>query len=312
MTILTVTMNPSVDIGYLLDGFKIDEVNRVQQVTKTAGGKGLNVTRVLKQLNDQPLATGLIGGELGEYIKRQLTESNIEHNFFSISGDTRNCIAILHDGKQTEILENGPVIQKNESVNFYSHFESLVMGDIDVVTISGSLPQGLPDDYYIKLIELSQAHQTPVILDSSGNSLKAVLKSGNKPTVIKPNIEELSALIGVKQITSIEQLKKELNTPLFDGIEWVVVSLGGDGAFAKHKETFYKVDIPTVEVINPVGSGDSTVAGIASGLAAHKKPDDLLKHANVLGMLNAMDAKTGNVNLEHYEKLFEQIKVREV
>ncbi len=312
MTILTVTMNPSVDIGYLLDGFKTDHVNRVQQVTKTAGGKGLNVTRVLKQLNDQPLATGLIGGELGNYIERQLTISGIEHNFYSISGDTRNCIAILHDGKQTEILETGPIVKENESANFYSHFESLAKDNIDVITISGSLPQGLSEDYYIKLIEIAQRFHIPVVLDTSGNSLKAVLDSDYKPSVIKPNLEELSALIGVEKISSVEQLKKELSNSIFNGIDWVVVSLGGDGAFAKHKNNFYKVEIPTIQVVNPVGSGDSTVAGIASALAKQMNPQDLLKQANVLGMLNAMDSKTGNVNLEHYDKLFEQIKVREV
>ena len=101
--ILTVTMNPSVDIVYQLDSLELDTTNRVNYVYKTAGGKGLNVSRVLHQLCVPVLATGMVGGVLGEFITRQLDEICMPHNFLSISSPTRNCIAILHDGKQTEI-----------------------------------------------------------------------------------------------------------------------------------------------------------------------------------------------------------------
>lgn len=112
--ILTITMNPSIDISYPLETFKLDTVNRVRNVRKTAGGKGLNVTRILKQLDTEVIASGLIGGFLGEEIKKDLTQNEIAHDFLPISGETRNCIAVLHDGKQTKILENGPVITEQE------------------------------------------------------------------------------------------------------------------------------------------------------------------------------------------------------
>ena len=96
--ILTVTMNPSVDISYPLEEFNLDTVNRVAKVSKTPGGKGLNVTRVLKQLDDEVVATGLIGGALGTDIKEKLLQTGIKNDFFEISGETRNCIAILHEG----------------------------------------------------------------------------------------------------------------------------------------------------------------------------------------------------------------------
>ena len=105
--ILTITMNPSIDISYPLDDFKLDTVNRVKNVRKTAGGKGLNVTRILKQLDAKVVASGLIGGFLGEEIKKDLTSNYIAHDFLPISGETRNCIAVLHKGQQTEILESG-------------------------------------------------------------------------------------------------------------------------------------------------------------------------------------------------------------
>ena len=111
---------------------------------------------------------------------------------------------------------------------------------------------------------------------------------------------------------NVGDLKEVLQDALFDGIEWVIVSLGANGAFAKHGDVFYKVDIPKIDVVNPVGSGDSTVAGIASGLYHHESDADLLKKANVLGMLNAQEAQTGHVNMGHYDALYQQLIVKEV
>ncbi|MGU7776825.1 tagatose-6-phosphate kinase [Streptococcus suis] len=309
--ILTITLNPSVDIAYQLDTFHLDTVNRVEKVQKTAGGKGLNVTRVLKQIGEDVVATGFIGGELGSYVKKQLTRNDIKNSFVEIGNETRNCIAVLHDGKQTEILEQGPTIQEHEALNFIEHLE-IILNNIDVVVISGSLPKGLASNYYVEIVELCKKCGVAVVLDCSGETLKKVLESQQKPTVIKPNTEELSQLIGKNVTDDIQELKAVLSGQLFQGIEWIVVSLGAKGAFAKHNDKFYRVKIPKINVVNPVGSGDSTVAGIAASLA-HALPDkELLKNANVLGMLNAQEEQTGFVNLENSEVLYSQIEVEEV
>ena len=309
--ILTITLNPSVDIAYQLDTFHLDTVNRVEKVQKTAGGKGLNVTRVLKQIGEDVVATGFIGGEIGSYVKKQLTRNDIKNSFVEIGNDTRNCIAILHDGQQTEILEQGPTIQEHEALNFIEHLE-IILNNVDVVVISGSLPKGLANNYYVKIIELCKKCGVAVVLDCSGKALKNVLESQQKPTVIKPNTEELSQLIGKEVTDDIQELKSVLSGQLFQGIDWIVVSLGAKGAFAKHKDKFYRVKIPKIKVVNPVGSGDSTVAGIAAGLV-HALPEaELLKNATVLGMLNAQEERTGYVNLENAESLYSQIEVEEV
>lgn len=306
--ILTVTMNPSVDISYPLKKFNLNTVNRASDVIKTPGGKGLNVTRVLKQLNNKVVATGLIGGALGMDIQKKLTEMDIESKFFEISGETRNCIAILHEGNQTEILENGPVIRQSESEKFLEYFEKLVQ-EVEIISISGSLPNGLKDDYYSKMIEICNKYGKSVVLDCSGKALVEVLKNKYKPKVIKPNTEELSQLIGKNVSKNIEELKEILKNKLFDGIEWIIVSLGADGTFAKHNDKFYKVNVPKIQVVNPVGSGDSTVAGITSAIYENASDENLLKKANTLGMLNAMEKLTGFVNLENYEKTFGKIEI---
>ena len=308
--ILTVTMNPSIDISYPLDELKIDTVNRVVDVTKTAGGKGLNVTRVLSEFGDSVVATGLVGGKLGDFLVENI-DDKVSKRFFSIEGETRNCIAILHGENQTEILEKGPEVIEKEGQGFLAHFKEL-LETVEVVAISGSLPAGLPVDYYASLVELANHAGKPVVLDCSGAALQAVLESPHKPTVIKPNNEELSQLLGREISKDLDELKEVLQEPLFDGIEWIIVSLGANGAFAKHGDTFYKVDIPRIQVVNPVGSGDSTVAGIASGLFHKESDQDLLKKANVLGMLNAQEKMTGHVNMSNYQTLFNQLTVKEV
>lgn len=309
--ILTITLNPSVDIAYQLDTFHLDTVNRVEKVQKTAGGKGLNVTRVLKQIGEDVVATGFIGGEIGSYVKKQLTRNDIKNSFVEIGSETRNCIAVLHDGKQTEILEQGPTIQEHEALNFIEHLE-IILNNVDVVVISGSLPKGLASNYYVEIVELCKKSGVAVVLDCSGEALKNVLESQQKPTVIKPNTEELSQLIGKEVTDDIQELKSVLSGQLFQGIDWIVVSLGAQGAFAKHNDKFYRVRIPKIKVVNPVGSGDSTVAGIAAGLVHALPETELLKNANVLGMLNAQEEQTGFVNLENAESLYSQIEVEEV
>ncbi|HGA2582690.1 TPA: tagatose-6-phosphate kinase [Streptococcus agalactiae] len=308
--ILTVTLNPAIDVSYPLDELKFDTVNRVVDVTKTPGGKGLTVSRVLNEFGETVKATGCIGGESGDFIINHLPDS-ILSRFYKISGDTRTCIALLHEGNQTEILEKGPMLSVDEIDEFTNHFKYL-LNDVDVVTMSGSLPAGMPDDYYQKLITIANLNGKKTVLDCSGNALEAVLKGDSKPTVIKPNLEELSQLLGKEMTNDFESLKEVLQDELFEGIEWIIVSLGANGVFAKHKDTFYKVDIPKIEIVSAVGSGDSTVAGIASGLANDEDDRALLTKANVLGMLNAQEKTTGHVNMENYDKLYQSIKVKEV
>ncbi|TDM40911.1 tagatose-6-phosphate kinase [Macrococcoides canis] len=309
--ILTVTLNPSVDVSYPLDNLLIDGVNRAHEVIKTAGGKGLNVTRVLSQINQPVLATGFKGGHLGNFIEDELNALGIKNSFYNIKGDTRNCIAILHERNQTEILEKGPIISKDELAGFSRHLQQL-LNNIDIVVISGSLPNGIPTNYYSELIGICNAASKPVIIDCSGEPLLKIVQGTNKPLAIKPNLEELSQLLSETIANETEAIKSALENEIFQDMEWIIVSLGANGALVKKDKRFYKVDIPEIKVINPVGSGDSTVAGFASAYINNKSVDEILKKANVFGMLNAMESKTGFINLENYNDLYKKIEITEV
>ena len=305
--ILTVTLNPSVDISYKLDAFQLDTVNRVQDVTKTAGGKGINVSRVLKQLGEEVAATGYIGGNLGDFIRQELKEMSVLDHFVSCDGETRNCIAVIHDGKQTEILEGGPTIT-NEQQSFLQKFKKSVE-EAALITLSGSYPKGLPANFYNELIDIAALANKPVLLDTSGDALKHALENEQKPFLIKPNEEELAALLN-RELQTEEALIEALHHPLFKGIEWIVVTLGANGALVKHDEQVYRVAIPKVKAINPVGSGDSVIAGFASGLSKEMETTALIRYGVTMGLLNAMEAKTGTIDATKVDEYMNQVDVR--
>lgn len=310
--ILTITMNPSVDISYPLNKLIINDINRVSNVKKTAGGKGLNVTRGIKFSNISVLASGIIGGTTGNYIQKQLDEDNIDYDFYITKQESRNCIAILHEGNQTEILESGPVLDSQDANLFLKHYQTL-LEKADLVTISGSLPQGFPIDFYVSLIEQADRYQIPVLLDSSGKMLHATLVSEHKPYLIKPNKEELKQVIQMDiDDSDNSSLIKALNHPLLNDIPFIIISLGKKGAFARCHDQFYQVTIPKINVVNPVGSGDVTLAGLAVSLHESESVDGMLKRAMTMGMLNTMESQTGFVNMNNYDQYYQQVKVEKI
>lgn len=307
--ILTVTMNPSVDISYPLEKLAIDAINRVSDVRKEAGGKGLNVSRVIKQAGEDVLATGLIGGIVGNYIVSYLDNVDIKHKFYRIAQGSRNCIAILHEGRQTEILESGPVVTSQEQEQFIKHFSDL-LAISDTITLSGSLPAGVPEDYYQTLIRLANSQNKKVLLDCSGACLKSVTSGPHLPWLIKPNQQELAQLAGVTLSDSIQSFIDIVDSNQgLQQIPWIIVSLGKEGAFARVEGHYFTVRIPEISVRNPVGSGDAALAGLAIGINNHESPQNTLKRAMAFGMLNAMEAQTGCINIYNFDPLFNRVEV---
>jgi tagatose 6-phosphate kinase len=306
--ILTITLNPSVDIRYTLNSFRTGTINRVEQVSKTAGGKGLNVARVLRQLGEPVAVSGFLGGELGDYIRAEIAQLGIRDAFIPIRGRTRNCIAILHQGRQTEILESGPVIEKSEQEQFLRFFSEYSIKS-KVITISGSLPKGVPDRFYEQLLD--KARGVPVLLDTKGSLLKKVLASGKKPYLIKPNQDELNDMLGTR-LEPLSQLIGALKSPLFAGVPWIVVTLGEKGAVIKHKGVFYRAEVPRIKPKNPVGSGDSVIAGFAAGMARGLDGERLIRFGLSMGVLNAMEEKTGFIDPRKLDDCMKEIRIETV
>lgn len=307
--ITTISLNPSVDRRYMVADFENGRVHRTNRYEATAGGKGLNVTRVVSALGEKVLATGLLGGKSGEFIEQELDRIGIANQFLKINGETRSCIAILtENGEQTEILESGPTLSAEDLKRFVSHYV-MILEESSVIVASGSVPPGMPVTYYKHLIQLAKEKKIPFLLDTSGSALQEGIKAG--PTLIKPNLEELEALVG-KPLKSEEEVIDAGKLLSQNSIEYVLISLGGDGSILIHDGAVYRVRLPKVTIKNPVGSGDSMVAGFAVGLLRGYDITQTLKLASAAGTANAMEEGTGSVDSEKVAALFDEVEVKKI
>ncbi len=306
--IITITPNPSIDVSYYMDDFRLNEVNRCENTHKTAGGKGLNVTRVLHLIGGDATAMGFVGGNAGNFIVDRLDKSHIGHSFTYIEEETRSCIAIHHASHSTEILESGPSISMDDQRLFLEQLED-AMDQTETLSLSGSLPKGIELPFIDKILEITKDKK--LIMDVSGSVLRYIVEeSVIKPYAIKPNLDEISDLMGVSpdeiDFTAL------LNHESLQGIPLIMISLGKQGSVVKFEDRIYRCRVPSIEAINPVGSGDSTIAGLLYGIDHHFSIPDTLRLSMSLGVLNAMETKTGYVNTEQLESMKRQIIIDEV
>ncbi|MBO0991643.1 1-phosphofructokinase [Bacillus sp. SD088] len=305
--IVTVTLNPAVDIAYKVNHFQIGHGHRVEPGSKTAGGKGLNVSRVLKKLGESPVCTGFLGGNSGEWIVDQLRQEELDHAFIEIKGETRTCLALLDEeaGTQTELMEKGPIVSEEEQEEFEEVLKEL-MSEAGMIIASGSLASGIPASYYQTICEWAHTANIPVLLDTSGDALTKGIEG--KPFLIKPNKEELCKYMNQADLTVNEMVAaaKKICT---QGVQYVLVSLGKEGALLVGEDLFLKAEIPTVQVVNAVGSGDSMVAGMAYALQKKYSIEDCLKWACACGTANAMEQGTGTVHPHIVQELMEKIQI---
>lgn len=307
--ITTLTFNPSIDRTYTVSDINIGQVQRVISVNSTAGGKGLNVTKVCKILGEDPLAMGFIGGFNGEYIKNELEKLEIKSKFTPISQETRNCLNII-DGNltSTEFLEKGPTVQENDLMRFEKDLDD-ILENTKILVASGSYCQNMPIDYYRLIGEKCKKHNIKFILDTSGESLKVALDSN--PYLIKPNIDEIKQLLNL-EIDSKDELIDAAKTLLNMGAQNVCISLGKDGMIYLNKNELYEVKVPKIEAISAVGSGDSTIAGFSVGILRGYNSIELLKLANACGISNALNVETGLVELDKVREFYEQVIVNKL
>lgn len=308
--ILTITMNPAIDKVYSVNDFEINNVFRPDDMTATAGGKGLNVARTARLMGEKVAASGLIGGSNAAFIEREIKKNGIENMFCKIDGETRICINIMDqkNNTSTEILEPGPLISQKELDDFLITYEK-ALRECQIVSASGSLPGGVPADFYRKLIEIARDQNKKFILDTSGEYLKEGIKSA--PYMIKPNEDEIAAITGEK-VSSIKECKDALIMFKKTGIELPIITLGQDGSIALIEDDFYHFKPPVVEVKNSVGSGDSFVAGCLFATVKNMDLVSVLKTAMAFGVANTQFFKTGFVSKQLVDRYLEKIKVNEI
>ncbi|WP_059104575.1 1-phosphofructokinase [Shouchella shacheensis] len=299
--IYTVTLNPAVDYFVTLDSLHFGEVNRAKKEHKAPGGKGINVSRVLKRLGHESEAVGFIGGFTGGYIKDAVEAESIRTHFVTVDGDTRINVKMKAES-ETELNGTSPVITADNVRDLEAFLQRLGKGD--AVVLAGSLPPSLDKTIYTRWTKRLREQGVAVYVDTSGVPLKDVLSA--KPSFIKPNHRELAELVGADIHTPAEAVPyaKEL---LETGIENVLVSFAGGGALLSTRERTMVANTPKGVVKNSVGAGDSVVAGFVCANAEGMDLPEAFRFAVASGSATAFS--TGFADRERVEELKQQVSV---
>lgn len=308
--IVTLTLNAAVDKAYRIDGVLCPgTVMRVAACRNTAGGKGLNVARVVKLCGEPVIPTGLAGGHTGALLEQMSARDGLEGRFVHINAETRCCINILDgDSRSTELLEPGEHVSAKEMGYFLREFEEICT-DAQVVTMSGSVPAGVGNEIYRELTKQVKRWGKKVILDTSGELLREGIKA--MPDMIKPNREEIEMLLG-NPVSTLKDVRSAAIKLHESGIRQVVVSLGKDGALlACDQGLFYGIP-PRLPVANPVGCGDSMVAAFAVAYRRGYPPQKSLRYAVAVSAANACSEQTGYFEKDEMERIYPQVKIEEL
>ncbi|HEC98528.1 MAG TPA: 1-phosphofructokinase [Nitrospirae bacterium] len=305
--IYTITLNPAMDRTLWVEKIRSDDSNRIAREQRYAGGKGIDVSRVLTILGVVNKALGLVGGFAGEELEGRLLNEGIACDFIRIPGETRTNIVVneASTGNQTVFNARGPEIRPYEVMQMVHKVEKVE--NPEIVVVSGSLPPGVNPEIYRKIIEIFRGRGAMVILDTDGDALRVGING--LPNVIKPNIHELGRLVG-KELQKKDEIINAANSVLQQGIGSVLVSMGAEGILLIAEKEQYLASPPKVKVENTIGAGDSAVAGFIYGLSNGKTPKEALTYAVAAGTATTLKPGTALCRKEDFLELVPQIKIR--
>ncbi|RGB74700.1 1-phosphofructokinase [Anaerococcus nagyae] len=276
--IYTLTLNPSIDYIMRLYEYKDGFTNRSYEEMKFPGGKGIMVSKLLKNLGEDPINLGFIGGFTGEYIKSSLKGLGIKENFTFIEDDSRINVKLKYRS-ETEINAGGPFISDEEVNEFLDNISTL--NSNDTLIISGSIPKSLDDNFYKQILDCNNVDFT---IDVAGKELLDYLSYN--PILVKPNIDELEMIFGEKiDKSNLLHYAKRLNDL---GAQSVIISMGKDGSIFISEDLILKAEPIEGRLINSVGAGDSMVGGFVYGLKNGLSKKEAYKLAVACGTATAL------------------------
>jgi 6-phosphofructokinase 2 len=304
--IYTITFNPALDRTLSVEKIKPDQSNRVEREERYPGGKGIDVSRVLTMLGVDNKALGFIGGFTGEELEGLLLNEGVACDFTRIPGETRTNVIVndQESGKQTVFNAKGPEIRPYELMQMIHKIEQLLLPE--TVVISGSLPPGVHPQIYRKIIEMVKGRGARVILDTDGEALKIGIQGF--PDIIKPNIHELSRLVG-KELDEMNEVVRAAQEIHEQGVRYVLVSLGAKGILMVGSHGRYLASPPKVKVVNTIGAGDSAVAGFLYGLSQTSSEQEALTFAVAAGTATTLRPGTALCRKEDLQELLSRVKV---
>ncbi|GIN60957.1 1-phosphofructokinase [Robertmurraya siralis] len=302
--IYTVTLNPSLDYIVKLNQVELGSLNRSSAESKFPGGKGINVSQVLKRVGVNSRALGFIGGFTGAYIEDFLKKNGIETDFVYVNEDTRINVKIKAE-EETELNAKGPAILESDFTALKEKIQNLTENDI--LVLAGSIPTSMPRNTYEELAKICLERKVKWIVDAEEELLKSILMY--KPFLIKPNHHELGDFFNVK-IESGEQAIPYAQKLVAMGAKNVIVSLADKGAIFVNKDTTLKSNTPTGELKSSVGAGDSMVAGFIAKYELSGDYEEAFRYSVASGSATAFSL--GLCTKDKVEEVLTQVKIEKV
>jgi len=307
--IYTVTLNPALDRTITIEKIHYDDANRIEKESKYAGGKGIDVSRVLTHLSTPNRALGFLGGYTGMELEGMLLQEGIYCDFTQIASETRTNIVldISKNNKQILFSASGAAINPAELTEFFRKLENL--HDATYVIFSGSLPPELSPIIYARSIEVVKAKGAVAVLDTDGDNLRTGITA--KPDIIKPNIHELSRLVGRKlsHQSTIVKAAMEIHQ---QGIAIVLISMGAKGILLVTEDHKYLATAPHVKVANTIGAGDSAVAGFIHGQVKGLSFSESLRYAVAAGTATTLQPGTALANHKNIEIILPGVALKDI
>ena len=305
--IYTITLNPALDKQLTVSDICFNDVLIAESVQLDFGGKGFNVSRMLKELNQPSKAVGLLGGQTGRTIETGLKAQGIDVVSIPVSGETRTNVSVVTPGgsKHIKVNEKGPTISESELQQvFQTISENAAKGTLWV--LAGSIPPGVDVAVYQRMTQKIKELGGDVVLDTSGAALKQGLLA--RPKLVKPNLFELSQLTG-REITSLQEI---LDNPAIThavGAEFVAISAGDKGALLTDGEKTALCLPPEIQEANPVGAGDAMVAGLSFALYHGYDLEQALMLGVACGTASAMQSGTRMPEWDLVEEVRQQVRL---
>jgi tagatose 6-phosphate kinase len=308
--VLCAALNPALDITYSSGRFVAGEANQVRQVHAQAGGKAVNVARLLSHTGHDVLLTGFAGGLVGEEIRAQLDDLQLRHRFVQCATSSRRTVSVfsIGDGVTTAYNESGPRIAAGEWEQFADGFGALAR-EVGAVVLSGSLPAGLPVDTYRTLAEIAESAGARAFIDAHAAPLLAAVAA--RPALVKPNEHELAEAAGLALPVSVPDAIAAARKLLSNGARSVVVSLGPRGLLGVLPDSAL-LATPRTERGNPVGAGDAAMAALVAGDLAGRAWPDQLRRAAAMSAAAVRQPVAGLISTDDVAEVETQVRVREL
>jgi len=306
--ILVLCANAGLDRTYEVPHFSVGMYHQPRRFRVLPGGKGVNVARALRLLGHEVLLTGFAGGHIGAAMMAMLRAEDIRTEFVKIAEESRLCLNIIDENSrsQTQLDEPGPLVSPSELEQLRQQWLRLLRY-AHVAIIAGSAPRGAPFDVYVDFIFAAKERRLPVLLDVREPYLSSAVQAG--PTIVKPNLNELSALFG-QEFTVPEGVIAASQNLLRYGIKMVLTSMGREGAIAVTSQAgIWRARPPAVETYSEVGAGDAMLAGLVHATLSRLSLPDRLRWAVAAGAAAAQQLGATIGSREEVEKLVADVAV---